>query len=181
MDTTQSRVPTFAPLAFSLSIRSEEAASALARNAIDSMNAVFYPVVLAGAVAVAVAYGLDTFLPTWLSIPVAVLPGYLCFKFAKRYFDNEYPKERIQANRNVLVKVIDSEDAGRFADVVESIVKSQYGKQKWALKASELRRVTAADPYLFLATVFTFAPECWGESTRRVYDLHLNGVLPDRA
>lgn len=181
MDTTQSRVPTFAPLAFSLSIRSEGAGPALASNAVDASNSIIFSGLLASAALAAVAGALYTVLPAWLSIPIAVWPAVLCFKSAKRYFDNEYPKSRVQANRSVLIQVIDSEDADRFASVVEPIVNSQHGDRKWAKVASEQRVRPGADPYLYLATVFTFAPDCWKPSTRQVYDMHLNGVVPDRA
>lgn len=175
MDTTQSRVPTFAPLAFSLSIRSEGAGPALASNAVDASNSIIFSSLLASASAASVATVLSTFLPALLSIALAAWPTVKCFKVAKRYFDNEYPKSRVQANRSVLVKVIDAEDADRFASVVEPIVNSQYGNQKWAKAASEQRVRPGADPYLYLATVFTFAPDCWKPATRRVYDLHLDG------
>lgn len=181
MDTTQSSVPTFAPLAFSLSIRSEDAAQALARNAVDPLNGVFLSGAIAFGAAAAVGFALYSFLPAWMSIPLSVWPGFMAFRRAKRYFDNEHPKARVQANRAVLLKAVDADDAERFATVVEPIVSSQYGNQKWALATGELRRKAASDPYLYMASVFTYAPECWGQCTRRVYELHLNGVLPDRA
>lgn len=180
MDTAQSRVPTFAPLAFSLSIRSEGAGPALASNAVEASNAIVFAGLLASASAVATAGVFHTFLPAWMSIALGVWPAVKTYKVARRYFDNEYPKNRVQANRNVLLKVIDDEDANRFASVVEPIVNSQYGNQEWAKAASALRR-NGAEPFLYLATVFTFAPECWKDCTRRVYELHLNGVIPERA
>lgn len=181
MDATQSRVPTFAPLAFSLSIRSEGAGPALASNAVLATNSIIFSALMASAGAAAVGVVLYTFMPLWLSIPLAVLPAVKCFKFAKRYFNTEYPKARVEANRNIMLKVIDAEDADRFASVVEPIINAQYGNQEWAKVASELRVRPGADPYLYLATVFTFAPDCWKPATRRVYDLHLSGVVPDQA
>ncbi|HDS1721830.1 hypothetical protein NPS53_07950 [Pseudomonas putida] len=180
MDTTQTRVPTFAPLAFSLSIRSEGAGPALARNAVDASNSIIFSTLLASAGAAAVACAAYTLLPAWISIPLAVWPAVKCFKLAKRYFDNEYPKSRIQANRNVLLKVIDAEDAGHFASVVAPIVNSQYGNQQWAKAANEQRARPGADQFLYLATVFTFAPECWKQSTGSVYDKQLKGETPER-
>ena len=54
MDKTPPRVPTFAPLAFSLSI-SEGAGQALASNAVDGANSFIFSALLASAAAVAVA------------------------------------------------------------------------------------------------------------------------------
>ncbi|KAF0250929.1 hypothetical protein [Pseudomonas putida] len=179
MDKTPPRVPTFAPLAFSLSI-SEGAGQALASNAVDGANSFIFSALLASAAAVAVACAAYTILPAWLSIPLAVWPAVKCFKLAKRYFDNEYPKSRVQANRNVLLKVIDAEDAGHFAAVVAPIVNSHYGNQQWAKAASEQLARPGADQYLYLATVFTFAPECWKQCTGRVYDNQLSGATPGR-
>lgn len=180
MDTAKSRVSTFAPLAFSLSI-SEGAGRALASNAVDPSNSVIFSGLVASAAGAAIAFATYTVLPAWVSIPLAVWPAVKVFKVAKRYFDAEHPKSRIQANRNVLLKVIDAEDAGHFASVVEPILNSQYGNQKWAKDASEQRMRPGVDQYLYLATVFTFAPECWRECARRVYVQHLKGVAPERA
>ncbi|NVL48705.1 hypothetical protein F2S72_01685 [Pseudomonas syringae pv. actinidiae] len=181
MNTAQSRVPTFAPLAFSLSIRSEGAGPALASNAVEPSNSFIFAGLLASATTAAVSGACYLFLPAWLSIPIALWPAVKTYQLAKRYFDTEFPKSRIQANRNVLIKVIDAEDASRFASVVEPIVNSQYGNQKWAKAASEKLACPGSDPFLYLATAFTFAPDRWKECTRRVYDLHLSGVAPERA
>lgn len=94
---TQSSCPTLAPLAFSLSIRLEEAAPMLQNNAVDTSSLVIYPVLVGAVSTVACAGILFAFLPAWLSIPLAVWPAYQCFKFAKQYFEGGYVDERIRA------------------------------------------------------------------------------------
>ncbi len=175
---TQSSCPTLAPLAFSLSIRLEEAAPMLQNNAVDTSSLVIYPVLVGAVSTVACAGILFAFLPAWLSIPLAVWPAYQCFKFAKQYFEGGYVDERIRVNRNLLAKLIDSQDAGHFADVTADIVKAQYGKQKWAIKANAQRNQAEVDPYLYLAVVFTYAPGGLSLCARKVYDLLLAEVAP---
>jgi len=169
--------PTLAPLAFSLSIRSEGVPQALYRNRVDSTHLKTYPVLLGLAAVVACASLFNYLLPGWLSIALALFPGVLAFKYGKLYFSGAFADERIQANRELLLKVVDSPDAHYFADVAESIVNSHYGKRPWAKKAQQLRGV-GVDPYLYLATAFTYSTGVWYESVKRVYDLHLAGVAP---
>lgn len=177
MDTTRKIVPTLAPLAFSLSIRSEGAAPALGSNYLDPTHLKTYPAMVGVAGAAACACLLYSFLPLWLSIPLAVWPGIQAFKYANRYFRGAFADARIQANRSILLQVIEAPDVSIFADVAESIVNSQYGNQQWVEKALQLR-VANGDSYLFLAAVFTFAPELWQACAKRVYDNHLAGISP---
>lgn len=177
METTRKTVPTLAPLAFSLSIRSESAAPALGSNYLDPTHLKTYPAMVGIGGAAACACLLYTFLPLWLSIPLAVWPGIQAFKYAKRYFHGSFADARIQANRSVLIQVVEAPDVSVFADVAESIVKSQYGNQQWAEKALQLRGANG-DSYLFLAAVFTFAPELWQACAKQVYDRHLSGATP---
>lgn len=176
MDTTRQLAPTLAPLAFSLSIRSEGVAPAIYNNRVESMHLNTYPVLAGLACAVACACLLQYVLPAWLSMAFAVLPAIPVFKFAKRYFNGEFADERIKANREILLKVVDSPDVGYFADVAESIVKSQYGNRHWVAKAQRVRE--GGDQYLYLATVMTYAPGLWLASVKRTYDLHLAGAVP---
>jgi len=179
MDTTRQIAPSLAPLAFSLSIRSEGVVSALGRNNLDPVSLTFYPGMLGVAGASACACLLYSFLPIWMSVPLAIWPGLQAFKYAKRYFEGSYADSRIKANREVLLKAVESPDVSYFADVAASVVKSHYGSQKWVEKAQLLRGV-GKDPYMYLSAIFTHAPELWQVCAQKVYDQHIAGVVPNQ-
>ncbi len=175
----QNHIQTFAPLAFNLSIRTEATAPALARNAIDHAQMTTAPMLMALAAsgvcaAVLVAVGL----PSWLSIPLVVYPGYRLFKEVKPNFAAAHVERRIKASYEIVRKALDPLDVALFVEEVTAIVKSQHGSQAWAGAAQALFEKPDADPYMYLATVFANAPECWRLSARRVYDNLLAGVVP---
>ncbi|WP_133247592.1 hypothetical protein [Pseudomonas sp. SDI] len=166
----------FAPLAFSLSIHSEKIVASLNANSVDPTNSIFYSAGCAVATAAVVAGGLSLMLPVWLSSAAAVWPAYKSFMPFRLYFEESYPKARMQANRDLLASVIDEEDVQRFATVAESVVRREFGQRKWAVKAGGLLNPEKPDHLSYLAAVFTFAPECWHLCTRRVYELHASGA-----
>lgn len=169
MDAVDVSVTKFAPLAFSLSIHTENAEASLITNAFDPVHSLLFSVACAGAVGAVAACGLCLLLPTWLSVPIAISVGYKSFKPFRRYFDNDYPTSRVLANRELLALIIDEEDLDRFAEVAQSVVHSQYGRRNWAIRANELLRAANPDPLKYQATLFTFAPECWRKCARSVY------------
>lgn len=175
-------VASLAPLAFSLSVRSEGVPRALFNNAINSSHTTTYPALIAvGAAAVSAGVLAEYVLPGWLSLLLVGWPGFLCFKYAKRLFEGDFIDGRIRANREVVRSVVDTQDAGLFAGIAAAIVTSQYGNQAWVARANALRESPSSDPYLYLATVFTFAPGSWRLCTRYVYDHLLAGAVPAHA
>lgn len=178
MDTTRQFAQPLAPLAFNLSIRSEGAVPALGRNYLQPAQLVLYPVMAGGIAACLFATVLYTFLPAWLCVLLAIWPGIKAYQLAKPYFADIMSSGRVRANHAILASALESQNAGTFADVVESIVNSQYGNQKWVGKVQKLRGA-GGDPYQYLATVFTHAPELWQAGAQRVYEKHLVSVAPN--
>lgn len=177
MDTTRQLAPSLAPLAFNLSIRSESTAPALGRNYLQPAQLTLYPVAAGGAAAFVCACVLYAVLPAWLSVPLAIWPGIKAFQYTKPYFADLVTSGRVRANHAILTGALDVQDAGSFADVIESIVTSQYGNRKWVAKIQQLRGA-GSDPYQYLATAFTYAPELWQAGAKRVYEQHLASVVP---
>lgn len=185
----ENAVPTYAPLAFSLSVGSEEAIAAMAGNAVDPVKLRLYP--LSGTAAVALSTHLIlgfVGLPGLLTLPVAACAGFLSYKRIKAYFAVTYVQKRLSGNQRVISKVIDRSDVRLFADEAAASLKSHYGTplssvqneggqtgKHWVNHALSLKD---NDPYLFLANVFTYAPELWRLSAQRVYANLLNGVVP---
>ena len=177
MDTTRQLAPSLAPLAFNLSIRSESTAPALGRNYLQPAQLTLYPVSAGGAASFVCACLLYAVLPAWLSVPLAIWPGIKAFQYTKPYFADLVTSGRVRANHAILTGALDVQDAGSFADVIESIVTSQYGNRKWVAKIQQLRGA-GSDPYQYLATAFTYAPELWQAGAKRVYEQHLASVVP---
>lgn len=175
MYTTRQLAPKFAPLAFKLSLRSESTAPALGRNYLEPAKLTLYAVAAGGVAAFVCACILYTVLPAWMSVPLAIWPGIKAFQYTKPYFADLIVSGRVRANHAILADALDVLDAGSFADVIESIVNSQYGNQKWAAKVQQMRGA-GTDPYQYLATVFTYAPELWQAGAQRVYEQHLSSV-----
>ncbi len=80
-------------------------------------------------------------------------PAYKSFMSFRLYFEESYPKARIQANRDLLASVIDEEDVQRFATVAESVVRREFGQRKWAFKAGDLLNPEKPDQLLVVAIV----------------------------
>ncbi len=80
-------------------------------------------------------------------------PAYKSFMPFRLYFEESYPKARIQANRDLLASVIDEEDVQRFATVAESVVRREFGQRKWAFKAGDLLNPEKPDQLLVVAIV----------------------------
>lgn len=172
-------IQNYAPLAFHLSIRTESTVPALARNAINPNKAAGVPALLAiGAASVAAVALVAVGLPAWVSIPVVAYPGYRLFRLAKDCYGASYVDQCIHANHSLVRKAVDPHDVELFAAETAAIVSSHYGKQAWAATVNELRQKAGSDPYIYLATVFAYAPACWRLSARRVYDQLLAGVVP---
>ncbi|MEX6780172.1 hypothetical protein [Pseudomonas aeruginosa] len=172
-------IQTFAPLAFHLSIRTESTVPALARNAINQSKATGVPAFLAiGAASVAAAALVAVGLPAWVSIPLVAYPAYRLFRFAKERYGASHVEQSIRANHSLVRKAVDPVDVALFVDETAAIVSSHYGNQAWSAKVTELREKAGSDPYMYLATVFSYAPVCWRLSARRVYDQLLAGVVP---
>ncbi|HBO2935398.1 TPA: hypothetical protein L4R50_000394 [Pseudomonas aeruginosa] len=172
-------IQTFAPLAFHLSIRTESTVRALARNAINPSKLTAVPALItlaAGSACVAAASALG--LPTWLSGALVAYPCYRLFRFAKDRYGASHVDERIRANHALVRKAVDPIDVELFADETAAIVSSHYGNQAWSASVKEQREKAGSDPYMYLATVFSYAPICWRLSARRVYDQLLTGVIP---
>ncbi|WP_427121387.1 hypothetical protein [Pseudomonas aeruginosa] len=172
-------IQTYAPLAFHLSIRTESTVPALARNAINPNKATGVPALLAiGAASVGAAALVAVGLPAWVSIPLVAYPGYRLFRFAKDRYGSSHMEQSIRANHSLVRKAVDPIDVQLFADETAAIVSSHYGNQAWSATVNELRQKAGSDPYMYLATVFSYAPVCWRLSARRVYDQLLAGVVP---
>lgn len=172
-------IQTFAPLAFHLSIRTETTVRALARNAINPSKITAVPAFMAlaaGSVCIAAASGLG--LPAWLGGALVAYPCYRLFQFAKERYGASHVGQSIRANQALVRKAVDPIDVELFADETAAIVSSHYGNQAWFASVKEQREKASSDPYLYLATVFSYAPVCWRLSARRVYDQLLTGVIP---
>lgn len=167
-----------APLAFSLSIRSESAMRTLHANAVDRTSQLAGTVLGTSACVAVVATLLYLWLPLWLCIPLAAIASWKCFGFAKAYFEGGYVNGRVQSNRHMLLNAIDEQDASRFAGVVATITGTHYGNQQWAIRANTLLNQPEADAYLYLATVFAHVPQCWSQGAQQVYGSLLAEVTP---
>ncbi len=105
-------------------------------------------------------------------------PGYRLFRLAKGRYGASHVDQCIRANHSLVRKAVDPIDVQLFADETAAIVSSHYGNQAWSATVNELRQKDGSDPYMYLATVFAYAPVCWRLSARRVYDHLLAGVVP---
>lgn len=172
-------IQTYAPLAFNLSIRTESTVPALALNVINPNKATGVPALLAiGAATVGATALVAVGLPAWVSIPVVVYPGYRLFRYVKDRYGASHVDQCISANHSLVRKAVEPFHVQLFADETAAIVSSHYGSQAWSAKVNELREKAGYDPYMYLATVFAYAPVCWRLSARRVYDHLLAGVVP---
>lgn len=174
MQTTQADQTSHAPLAFSLSLRTPGALQVLTSNAINSSSQRVGIVLSTAACSIVCAALLYLWLPLWLCIPLALLAGKPCFRYARDYFEGGYVNGRVQSNRNMLVTAIDAQDVDRFAKVAAEIAASRYAARTWLPKVNARRD----EPYLYLATLFSFAPECWSLCSRQVYQRLLAEVSP---
>lgn len=176
MQVTQADQPSNAPLAFSLSLRSPAALQKLNSNAIDSSSQ-FVGIALSTTVgSILCAAVLYLWLPLWLCIPLALVAGKPCLRFSRNYFEGGYVNGRVQSNRNMLLTAIDAQDVSRFVELAAEIAAARYATRKWLPKVNALRE--QPDAYLYLATLFCFAPECWSLCTRQVYARLLAEVSP---
>ncbi|MPQ69376.1 hypothetical protein [Pseudomonas sp. MWU12-2323] len=173
METTRLSEENLAPLAFNLSIKSERIEKALYQNLVEPNNLTLFPVLTGSGVGVVGAGLLALFsVPTWLGVVLAAVPGYLAFKYSKRYFEGDYINARININRNLIVSTLDSDDAETLGRIAATIVRSNFGKEKWASDLKSRREQTFCDDYHYLAAIFTFAPACWHLCAAKVYELH---------
>ncbi|MGA4449510.1 hypothetical protein ACPA0O_19835 [Ectopseudomonas chengduensis] len=178
MQTRQTDQSSNAPLAFSLSLRSPAARQTLNNNVIHSSSQVAGIALSTMAGCIACAALLYLWLPLWLCVPFAALAGKPCLRFARNYFEGGYVNGRIQSNRSMLLTMIDAQDVTRFSEITAEIAATHYPSGKWMPLANALLEQPDADHYLYIATVFSFAPECWNLSTRQVYARLLAEVSP---
>ena len=173
METTRLSDENMAPLAFHLSIKSEQVEKALHQNFVESNNLTLYPVLTGGGVGV-VGIGLLALfsVPVWLGAALAAVPGYFAFKSSKRYFEEEYTDARINFNQNLMVSTLDSDDVATLGRIAATIVSSHFGKEKWAVHFNASREQGLTDDFHYLAAIFTFAPACWRLCTEKVYEMH---------
>lgn len=173
MGTAQHLEENLAPLAFQMSIRSERIELDLKQNYIDTMTLIWNPL-LAACLAVGVSGGMLALfsVPMWLSFPLAMVPGYFVYKATKRHYANDYVDARIAANCKLMLASFEQEDASALARIVESIVSSHFGKEKWARDLNAKRAQGICDDHYYIGGIHAFAPACWRLCAAKVYDLH---------
>lgn len=173
METTRLIDENLAPLAFNLSIKSEQVEKALYQNFVESDNLTLYPVLTGSGVGIIGTGLLALFsVPVWLGVALTVVPGCFAFKYSKRYCEGEYTDARINLNRNLMVNTLDSDDAATLGRIAAAIVSSHFGKEKWVSHFKALREQGVSDDFHYLAAIFTFAPACWRLCAAKVYELN---------
>lgn len=157
-----------APLAFKLSIQSEQVEAQLSRNSVDTAVLFFYPFLLSLVALGISAAVLNLLFPQWLSWVVAIAPAVLCFRSSKDHYNTKFIENRMKANRKVVEAALNREDAERLAHIAAAILNSQHGNHELLARCEALSG-QSTDHFQFLSSVFTFAPECWRECARNVY------------
>jgi hypothetical protein len=151
-------------LALTLSINTDFAEVTLLQNSVRSVRFIGVPLMAALGVLVVISTLASYILPTWMSIAKSLIHA----RFMQRYID---------ANREILLRIIEWDDSKSFADVADFIAKSKYRNRYWFDAVDKLRNQPNSDPYLYLATIFTYAPQVWRSSAHLVYSM----VLTDKA
>jgi len=169
-----------APLAFKMSIETEQVEAQLSRNSIDTATLFFYPFLASLAALCISALVLNALFPTWLSWVLAIVPAVVCFRRSKAHFNTKFIENRVKANRKVVEAALNAEDAERLAHIAAAILSSQDGNQELLTRCEALNG-QSTDRFQFLSSVFTFAPECWRACARTVYGrLMGRDVTPSR-
>jgi hypothetical protein len=164
-------------LALTLSINTDFAEVTLLQNSVHSVRFIGVPLMAALGVLVVISTLASYILPTWMSIALAIWPAYKIREWAKSLIHARFMQRYIDANREILLRIIEWDDSKSFADVADFIAKSKYRNRYWFDAVDKLRNQPNSDPYLYLATIFTYAPQVWRSSAHLVYSM----VLTDKA
>ncbi|MCF5371232.1 hypothetical protein [Pseudomonas syringae] len=177
MGNALNREENLAPLAFQMSVHSEKMDAALQKNYIDTSDMRWHPL-LAGCFAFGVCAGLLVLfsVPMVLSATLALIPGYFADKVVKRYYLSDYADGRIEANRQLIAKNFDENDASTLANIAQSIVNSHFGSQRWAVDLRAKRSQGLCNDYQYLGGVHAYAPNCWRLCAAKVYEMHAVAV-----